>query len=42
MYFLKSYVITMKCDFKYKSSFSGMLVYPGFAVVGQLGSDDTK
>ena len=37
---LKSYIIIMRYDFKPKSCFSGVLVYPGLAVVGGLGSDD--
>lgn len=28
--------------FKSKSCFSGVLVYPGLAVVGELSSDDDK
>jgi hypothetical protein len=42
MSFLKSSVIIMRCAFKSKSCFSGVLGYPGLAVVGALGSDDTK
>jgi hypothetical protein len=32
----------MRCDFKSESCFSGVLGYPGLAVVGELGSDDAK
>jgi hypothetical protein len=32
----------MRCDFKWISFFSGLLGYPGLAVVGKLGSDDVK
>jgi hypothetical protein len=32
----------MRCDFKSESCFSGVLRYPGLAVVGELGSDDAK
>ena len=37
--FLKSSVCIMRCDFKFSSCFSGVLGYPGLAVVGELGSD---
>ena len=30
----------MRYDFKSESCFSGVLGYPGLAVVGELGSDD--
>ena len=36
---LKSSINIMRCDFKSKSCFSGVLQYPGLAVVGELGSD---
>ena len=39
MSFLKSYISIMKYDFKSSSCFSGVLGYPGLAVVGELGSD---
>ena len=42
MSFLKSSIIIMRCDFKSESCFSGVLGYPGLAVVGELGSDDAK
>jgi hypothetical protein len=32
----------MRCDFKSESCFSCVLGYPGFAMVGELGSDDAK
>jgi hypothetical protein len=41
MSFLKSSISIMRCDFKSKPCFSGVLGYPGLAVVGELGSDDT-
>jgi hypothetical protein len=40
--FLKSSISIMRCDFKTKTCFSGVLGYPGLAVVGELGSDDAK
>jgi hypothetical protein len=39
---LNSYIIIIRCNFKSESSFSGVLEYPGFAVVGEMGSDDAK
>jgi hypothetical protein len=42
MSFLKSSIIIMRFDFKSQSYFSGVLGYPGLAVVGELGSDDAK
>ena len=42
MSFLKSSIIIIRCDFKSKSCFSGVLGYPGLAMVGELGSDDSK
>jgi hypothetical protein len=42
MSFLKSSIIIMRCDFTSESLFSGVLGYPGYAVVGELGSDDAK
>ena len=32
----------MRYDFKSESCFSGVLGYPGLAVVGVLGSEDAK
>jgi hypothetical protein len=32
----------MRSDFKSESLFSGVLGYPGLAVVGELGSDDAN
>ena len=32
----------MRYDFESESCFSGVLVYPGLAVVGVLGSDDAQ
>jgi hypothetical protein len=40
--FLKSPISIMRYDFKSKSCFSGVLGYPGLAVVGLLCSDDGK
>jgi len=42
MSFLKSSNIIMSCDFKSKSCFYCVLRYPGLAVVGELGFDDSK
>jgi hypothetical protein len=42
MSFLKSSIMIMRCDFKSKSCFPGVLGYPGLTVVGELGSDDSK
>jgi hypothetical protein len=42
MSFLKSSFIINRCDFKSESYFSGVSGYPGFAVVGELVSDDAK
>ena len=39
MSLLKSFII-MRYDFKSDSCFSGVLGYPGLAVVGELGSND--
>ena len=35
-------VYNMRCDFKSESCFSGVLRYPGLAVVGELVSVDSK
>jgi hypothetical protein len=32
----------MKSDFGSESCFSGVMVYPGLAMVGELGSGDAK
>jgi hypothetical protein len=42
MYFLRSSIIFMTWDFRSESCFSGVLEYPEFAVVGELGSDNAK
>ena len=42
MSFLKSSIFIMRCDFISHSCFSGVLEYPGLAVVGELGYDDAK
>ena len=42
MPFLKSSTSIMRYDFKSESCFSGVLGYPGLAVVGVLGSDDAE
>ena len=42
MSFLKSSISFMRCEFKSKSCFSGVLGYPGLAVLGEVGSDDAK
>ena len=39
MSFLKSSISNMRCGFKSSSCFSDVMEYPGFAVVGELGSD---
>jgi hypothetical protein len=39
---LKSPIIIMRCDFKSKSCFYGVLEYLGFPLEGELGCDDTK
>jgi hypothetical protein len=38
MSLLKFSIIIMRCDFKSESCFSGVLGYPGLAVVGELDS----
>jgi hypothetical protein len=40
--FLKPSVIIMKSDFRSESCFSGVIVYPRHAMVGESGSDDAK
>jgi hypothetical protein len=42
MSFLKSSIFIMRCDFISHSCFSGVLEYPGLAVVGELAYDDSK
>ena len=42
MSFLKSSIIIMRCHFKSVSCFSGVLGYPGLAVVGEMDADDAK
>jgi hypothetical protein len=42
MFFLKSSIIIMRSDFRSESYFSGVLGYPGLAMVGELGSDDAR
>jgi hypothetical protein len=42
MSFFKSSIIVMRNDFRSKSYFSVVMVYPGLAVVGELSSDDFK
>ena len=42
MSFLKSSIIIMRSDFKAEYCFSGVMVYRGLAVVGELGWDGTK
>jgi hypothetical protein len=42
MFFLMSSIIIMRSDFRYKSCFFGVMVHPGPAVVGELGSYDAK
>jgi hypothetical protein len=32
----------MKNDYRYIACFSVMMVYPGLAMMGEFGSDDTK
>jgi hypothetical protein len=32
----------MRNDFRFKSYFSSVMVYPGLAMVEELGSDDAK
>jgi hypothetical protein len=40
--FLKSSIIIMRSEFRSLSCFSGVMVYPGFAMVGEFGSDYAK
>jgi hypothetical protein len=41
MFFLKSSIIIMRSDFRSQSCSSSVMVYPGLAMLGVLGSDDT-
>jgi hypothetical protein len=40
--YLKYSITVMKSEFRSISYFSGVMVYPGPAMVGELGSDDAK
>jgi hypothetical protein len=42
MSFLKSSINIMRCDFRSESCFLDVLGYPGFAVMGEMVSDDAK
>jgi hypothetical protein len=42
MSFLMSSIIIMRNDFRSEYCFSGVMVFPGLAMVGELGSDDAK
>jgi hypothetical protein len=42
IFFLKSSISIMRSDFRSMSYFSGVMVYPGLAMVGEFGSDDAK
>ena len=42
MSFSMSSVIIMRNEFRSESCFSSVIVYPGLAMVGELGSDDAK
>ena len=42
MSFLKSSIIIMRRDFRSESCFSGVMVCPGLAMLGKMGSDDAK
>jgi hypothetical protein len=42
MFFLMPSIIIMRSDFQSECCFSGVMVYPGLAMVGELGSDDAK
>jgi hypothetical protein len=35
-------ITIMRSDFRPESCYSGVMVYPGLAMVGELGSDDAK
>ena len=40
--YLKYSITVMKSEFRSISYFSGVMVYPGLAMVGEFGSDDAK
>jgi hypothetical protein len=40
--FLKPSIIIMRNDFRSESCFSGVMMYPGLAMVGELVSDDAE
>ena len=40
MSFLKSSIIIVSSDFRFESCFSNVMVYPGLAMLGELGSYD--
>jgi hypothetical protein len=42
MSFLKSSIIIMRSDFRFRSCFSGVMFYTRLAMVGELNSDDAK
>jgi hypothetical protein len=42
MSFLMPSIIIMRGEFRSESCFSGVLGYPGLAMVGELRSDDAK
>jgi hypothetical protein len=42
VFFLKSPIIITRCGFKSESCFSGVLGYPGFTAVGELGYSNAK
>jgi hypothetical protein len=42
MFFLKSSTTIMRTDCRFESCFSGVMEYPGLAMVGELSSDDAK
>jgi hypothetical protein len=42
MSFLKSSIIIMRRDFRSKSCFSGVIMYPRLVMVGDLCCDDAR
>ena len=42
MFFLKSSITVMRSDFRSESYCPSVMVYPGLAMLGELGSDDAK
>ena len=42
MSFLNTSIIIMTSDFRPESCISDVMLYPGLAMVGDLGSDDAK